>query len=357
MRLEQTTGSAPLAGPWIKRGGVLLVIVAAIAVPLWLYHSRGRKVPLEVLLEAEHYVVPSGETITLRSRVLPIDRDVTRRWSGPGTTKAGQRGELTWTAPSKPGLYTVALAAQRAGSRADDAITVRVIAAPLMGYPLDRLPAPPTAPTLPVCPPPSMPQPLGVMTTLHGKPCAGARVVLEVTRRPDSAGERPPWSFVSSIWQIDGAVQRGRFAELRLPTSGQVAAKLVLQAPNTGCLHQLVRTIDVDTSCSGGPFDRQGRPTGLVADFAGRLVSPGSFQLAAKPPRPPTAAVYTWQLEQAVTKKTNEPRLVHRFSKRQASYLVRLTIEAGPKRASAVRLLRDRTFAASKKSRKDQPGR
>ncbi len=350
MRLEQ--GGGAQVGPWIKHLLVAAVVVAGVAVPAWLYYSRGRKVPLEVLLEAPRYVVSSGETLTLKSQTLPTDRGVTRRWSGPGTNAAKGAAEVRWTAPGKPGLYTVTLTAQRAGTRAKDAITLRVIAAPLSGYPLDRPPAPLPAPTLPLCPTAPQPPPLGVTTRLHGRACAGARVVLEAVRQVNQrVAKRPPWPFVTSTWwQVDGGVQRGRFAELRLPAQGKTVATLAFRVFGTPCLRRVVRAIEVDTSCRAAP-----RAKGLVADFGGRLVSPGAFQLTAKPPRPPTAAVYSWQLEPGVIKKTNTPRLVHRFSKRRASYVVRLTVEAGPERASAVRLLRDRTYRHEEHPHKTLP--
>ncbi len=373
MRLDDA-GSGARLRPWFKPIVITLTLVAAIAIPLSLYLSRGRKVPLRVLLDTPIYVVAAGESVEIRSRIWPISRQVTRRWRGPGVSPKARDATLVWTAPKTPGVYTVSLNVRYRGSHANDAISLRVLAAPLSGYPLDRPPEAKHKSPLLALPPCStaLRERLApkVRLRVHGKPCLGGRVVFEVTtsldnpRLPPSTRAASPTSQQSTVARRTTISRQSTVAafaavalrtahrhrdspwlEVRLPRqtkTDSIPVEILLVPRDARCLIRVTRPVSLDRTCGGAAHAK-----GLVADINWHLTGPGAFVLTAKPPRPPTAAIYRWKLGRRHTRVTTEPRLAYEFPERRATYLIGLTIEAGPQRAHGVRLLHDRTYGRS----------
>ena len=364
MRLDNAGSGAQLR-PWFKPIAVTLLLVAAIAIPLSLYLSRGRKVPLRVLLDTPIYVVATGESTEIRSRVWPISRQVTRRWRGPGVSPKAHAATLVWTAPRTPGVYTISLDVRYRGSHAKDAISLRVLAAPLLGYPLDRPPEAKHKSPLLALPPCStaLRERLAPRVSLrvHGKPCLGGRIVVEVTtspdhpRRPQKTRAASPTSrrttvarqstfaaFATVALQTAHRNHDSPWLEVRLPRQSKtnsIPVEILLVPHDARCLIRVTHAVALDRTCDGAAHAK-----GLVADINWHLTGPSAFVLTAKPPRPPTAAIYRWKLGLHHTRVTTKPRIAYEFPDRRATYLIGLTIEAGPQRAHGVRLLHDRTY-------------
>jgi len=297
---------------------VTLLLAVSLAIPGYLWLTRGRDLPLRVLLDPPRYVVVAGQRVPLRLRLTPADRDrVELVWEGPGL----DRQRESWTAPSRPGSYTVKVTARRSGTKARDSVTFLVAAAaPRLERPAAE-PAPPR--DLPPC------EGKRPAVRLHGAPCTGGTVVIEVA----AGGSARAWH-----WLDAGRPQSGMWAELVAPLSGTLTTLVV---PEGGACAWTLRRPLGGGECVAGLL--QGA---VFADFRWELVSPGQVRLAAKPSR--TAGVrferYRWDFGDGTRKETRGPQVSHRFKPPLKRWnLVTLEVVAGDRTAKGLRLVVDRT--------------
>ncbi|MBW2731895.1 MAG: hypothetical protein JRH20_05840 [Deltaproteobacteria bacterium] len=311
----------------LKTLAIVVMLASAVAIPGWLYYKRGRKMPLSVVLEADGYVIEAGGTLTLSARISPADIELGEsRWEGPGKASA-QGTRLRWRAPEKPGIYTLRFLARRGATWAKDELSLQVLSRAPASYPL-------SSPPMPAAPPPITtlcPHPEATRFKVHGTPCRGERVVVELKTKA-------PWH---RVWMASAdKTTRGRFRALRLAKRKGVTSQMraTIVDAKAGCVHRFQTTI-LPEDCVGGP-----QRGALFADFHAELTNPGLFRLAAKPPRgEETRARYHWTLA-GKQRSSDKPHLMHRFEHPARHYLVALEIEADGKRAKSVGLLTDRTF-------------
>lgn len=297
---------------------VALLLAASLAIPGYLWLTRGRDLPLRVLLDPPRYVVVGGDRVPLRLRLSPTERDgVELGWEGTGI----DRQRRSWTAPFRPGSYTVKVTARRSGTKARDSVTFLVAAeAPRLERPVAD-PAPPR--DLPPCggKRPSL--------RLHGAPCTGGTVVVEVV----ADGPVRAWH-----WLEGGRVQNGVWAELVAPRGGTLTTLVV---PGDGACAWTLRRPVGGGDCAAGP-----RRGAVFADFRWELVSPGHVRLAAKPSRTEGVAFerYRWDFGDGTRKETRDPQVSHRFKPPLKRWnLVTLEVVAGERAAKGSRLVVDRT--------------
>lgn len=332
MRLEDRRQRARV-GLLLRPLAIGCALAVAVGLPLWLYQTRGRKLPLTVLLVAERSVVGVGQEVTVASRLRPAERHVERQWFGPGVPAAQPApASFRWRAPAKPGVYTLRLRVRRSGHFAEDAISLQVVAKPPSSLPLQR-PAPPAkAPSTPLCAPEKTAA-LQKSSALiaHGRVCAGLRIVAEL-RRAKREGWGPTWLGLTS-----GPLARGRLRELWVP-AGPATLRARFLDREQRCVHELSQPLPLTPGCVTPTKDA------LRADFGWQLRGPGDFVLLAKPPRPPAAAVYQWDLGDGQLRTTNRASLPYRYTGKAQRYrIVRLSMQVGSRRASTLRLLIDRT--------------
>jgi hypothetical protein len=187
------------------------VVLLGVTLPVGLWLRHGRRAALAVTLQSSAYVVGGGQPLVLRARVRPVDARL--RWSGPGLDDADQR-RIEITAPSKPGIYTVAVEARHRGSRSRDRLSIEVLARPPEQLPLDR-PAPRARPRphLPRCG--ELPR-----IQVHGKACRDANLVLELE-------EAAPGDLIWHWWSDQpGQAVSGRLANLRVPSAAPAGTRL-----------------------------------------------------------------------------------------------------------------------------------
>lgn len=331
MRLEDRRPRARLA-LLLRRLTIGAALAAAVALPLWLYQTRGRKLPLTVLVVAERTVVATGQEVTIASRLRPADRHVERQWFGPGVPAAKPApASFRWRAPAKPGVYTLRLRVRRSGRFAEDAISLQVVAKPLSELPQERPTPPAKVPKAPLCAP-AKTAALQKSSALiaHGRVCPGLRIVAELRRAKGSWG--PIWLGLTAE-----TLDRGRLRELWVPAGpATLRARFFDRAER--CVHELSQPLPLAPDCMAAA------KAALRADFGWQLRGPGDFVLLAKPPRPPVAAVYQWDLGDGQLRTTNRASLPYRYTGKAQRYrIVRLTMQVGSRRASTLRLLIDRT--------------
>ncbi|MCA9667723.1 MAG: PKD domain-containing protein [Myxococcales bacterium] len=351
MRLEGAGAPKPERARRLGSAALVLAVAAAIVVPAVLYYTRGRKLPLRVLLEAQRYVVGIGERVALTLRVEPKTSEKVELSLEGAKKISDTAGELV--APTKIGLHTVTLIARVSGTRVKSSITIRVVPRALSKYkPLRPPPASsqanqPTsqATSQPASRPSTAPAPTASCAAdkviVHGTPCAGCVVSVE---RVVGKDER---SVVRTAHRLAGVTESeryGRVATLTIPRTSKPSSALRIET-------EIVRRGD------GGTLARctQTRKlpvlpaSALSADFRWQLISPGYFRLAARPPRSGDASKvsYSWRFDDNSAERTlNKPRFAHRFSgKRQRYHLVTLTVTRGAASASATRVLVDRTVS------------
>jgi hypothetical protein len=315
---------------------LLLGVVAVVVVPTWLWFSRGRTVPLSVVLDPPRFVVQAGDRVPLRPRISPEGADVVVSWAGSGVHPDRGGREAVWEAPAAPGIKHVVVTVRRSGTRKSDSISFHVVSKDPNKLPLSR-PAPdaPPAPTgLAACPaaPPTV--------KLHGRPCPGANLVAQVQGAPGARS----WH-----WWGDGRAQAvpGQLANLPLGSQDKLTSLVVPPAGSTEtrCAWTIVTTVKPE-ACQAG-LDQP-----VFAAFSWQMKGPGHFRLAAKPAR--TKGVrfvsYRWTFDDGRERKGDKPQVSHRFGGAPRRWhLVTLEVEAqreGVKeriRASAVRALYDRT--------------
>jgi hypothetical protein len=322
MELE-SGGSRRLLRPLL----IAVLLAASLAIPSYLWLTRGRDLPLTVLLDPPTYVAAPGQRVPLRLRVEPAAarREVTLTFQGPGVDVAQDQ----WVAPAKPGTYTVRVTARRSGTTVKDGVSFQVLAGEPDALPLERPPAPSVPPVdLARCPG------RAPAIELHGEVCAGSTVVLEAPSGP-------------TIWHREGQGPwiSGSWAELVLPRQGPWPVQItsvtvpVRQPP---CAWTVRRAVD-GSRCQGGP-----RRGAVFADFSWELISPGHFRFAAKPSRTPGLRFdrYLWDFGDGSRKESTKPRVSHRFAPPlRRNHLVRLEVVAGKTRAAGLRLVIDRTVA------------
>jgi hypothetical protein len=360
MRVEDT-GAKAIFKKALRPAAIVTMLAAAIAIPTWLYHARGRKLPIAVVLTAKRYVIGPGEALTIRSRLLPKGASVERYWRGPGVV-SGSGKAIRWKAPAEPGLYTISLRVRRSASYAEDAISIRVADRPFAKLPRPEVATAPELPKWPACPQPDgMGSPTKI--TLLVPPCAGQRLLVAVPSKP------VPWMYLS------GHSARARFgshAELRLPktiSKDEPVELFVVQANESQhCLQTTRQPIAVErcepeqattrpasrpspsSQPSSQPSSRpSARPNGstapLIAEFQWELISRSGFRLRARPQHEAHPAVrYRWQLDPKTTRETKLPLLAHEFKTESRYHVVKLTVVAGGKKAHTARLLVDRTI-------------
>ena len=187
------------------------------------------------------------------------------------------------------------------------------------------LPSPPAG--LPPC---SRPAP-GIR--LHGTPCAGGNLVLELTGAPPGARA---WHAVEGG---HGRGVAGRWAELLLRASSSAVVSRVV--PGGGACAWTVRTPLDPKGCVTGPGAAK-----VFADFSWQMVSPGHFRFAAKPSRTEGLVFerYLWDFGDGARKESKTPQIAHRYQGPPARWhLVRLEVVAGKGRARTLRLVVDRS--------------
>lgn len=310
---------------WLRPALVLLLLAVTVTIPTWLWMTRGRRLPLRAVLDPPSYVVAAGRTLPLRPRIQPERDDAVLTWSGPGVSDG------VFTAPARPGLYTVSLQVRRSGTTVEDSVSIRVTRRDPASYPLARPPAAPTPPRgEPSC---EGEQP---SVAVHGRPCRGATLVVELKGPAGRAWHR---------WDTEGHTPLpGRLRDLVLPpgasAGSELAVQSVLEPAGESCLWRLRTPVTV-ADCRAGP-----RPDAVFAAYSWQMVGPGHFRFAALPLRgeAPQVTRHAWDFGDGTTRASTAPMVAHRFADPPKHYhRVKLTVETGAGSATTERVVVDRS--------------
>jgi hypothetical protein len=330
MRVEDARLRARLARPLL----IAVLVAAVLVLPTWLWITRGRKLPLTVVLDPPTFVARAGATVPLRPRVAPADEELTIAWSGPGIAKRDrERLEAVWRAPGEAGIYTVTIQVRRSGTVAEDSVSFQVVEASPGRYPVVRPPASRSRPEgLPSCPPAGRRPRVKIL----GRPCRGASLVAVV--EPDGAKEAWHWWAPHPEEAAEGSK-----ADLLLtdPEQEQELISLVVlgQPPCAWSLRTRVRL----AGCEAGPRIAGER---AFAAFSWQMLGPGYFRLAAKPQRNPgvKTVTYNWTFEDGTSRRTGKPQISHRFGGKPQRYrVVELEVRSDTGQARTARVLVDRS--------------
>lgn len=306
---------------------MILLVVTALLLPTWLWVIRGRKLPLEVVLDPPHFVVKASSTVPLRPTIRPRRDDLVLTWEG--SVVRNNDGEHHFQAPGKSGLYTVTVEVRRSGSTAEDSVTFQVVQDDPGSYAISRPTAPGSPPDLPPCP---GAVPFKVM--LHGRPCTDAQVVVEVRGAPPST----IWHWLDG--QRDQAVE-GRVANLLLGDHDDTSTiRTLIVEPKGTCAWSSATPVAM-VSCQARPGSRA-----VMSDFSWQMVGPGHFRFAAKPSRTPGIwyKLYHWDFGDGDMKRTKTPLVAHRFKgPAKRWHLVKLRVETDKESAESVRAVMDRS--------------
>jgi hypothetical protein len=337
---------------------IVVLLAASLAVPAYLWVTRGRGLPLRVVLDPPTHLVKAGGTVPLGLRILPPSaaREVQLSWEGEGIRADGE----TWQAPKEPGTYTVKVKARRSGTMVKDSVSFHVSRDPGAL----RMVRPPTL----------KPRPKGLApcdgpapeVKLETETCAGGNVVLSVSAdRPVEAWHaldgdggtwsargtraelvlprREPWPTVVSL--VAPLRAGGISAPPERPSGARgteigEAPRAGAERPKTLACAWTIRTPLSGATCRAGPG------AGVFADFTWQLRSPGQFSFAAKPARHggPRLNRYRWDFGDGTKKTTRRPQTSHRYKPPLRRYwLVKLEVSSAAGEAKTTRLVVDRT--------------